>query len=100
MHRNHPSLLLYVGGNEEAPPSDINVGLEQIIQTLDPSRPYFNSSLAPGFGDGNLGHDGPYGIQVEMSFLCFSLSSNFIVLFRIPSLFLILPFILMDLILV
>ncbi|KAK4402187.1 Mannosylglycoprotein endo-beta-mannosidase [Sesamum angolense] len=38
--RNHPSLALWVGGNERAPPDDINTALKKDLQL----HPYFESS--------------------------------------------------------
>jgi beta-galactosidase/beta-glucuronidase len=38
MIRNHPSIALYVGGNEEVPPSDLNIALGELVMTFDPQR--------------------------------------------------------------
>lgn len=59
MLRNHPSLCLWVGGNEWEPPADLNATLANLIQQYDPLRLYLPSSLSGGIGPS----DGPYGIQ-------------------------------------
>ncbi|KAF7817896.1 mannosylglycoprotein endo-beta-mannosidase [Senna tora] len=89
--RNHPSLALWVGGNEQIPPGDINAALKDYLrlhpdfesvdengkppedfsqklidpsQYLDGTRIYIPGSLWDGFADGNGGFtDGPYEIQ-------------------------------------
>ncbi|KAJ1417112.1 Immunoglobulin-like fold [Sesbania bispinosa] len=89
--RNHPSLALWVGGNEQIPPDDINDALKNDLrlhpdfesvgenskpvgslspmlrdpsQYLDGTRIYIQGSLWDGFADG-MGNftDGPYEIQ-------------------------------------
>ncbi|XP_058225556.1 mannosylglycoprotein endo-beta-mannosidase-like isoform X2 [Rhododendron vialii] len=94
--RNHPSLALWVGGNEQVPPEDINRALkdelklhpyfqistqsgnsqEDIIpllddpsQYLDGTRIYIQGSMWDGFADGKGDFsDGPYEIQYPESF--------------------------------
>ncbi|CAI9102221.1 OLC1v1000454C1 [Oldenlandia corymbosa var. corymbosa] len=89
--RNHPSLALWVGGNEQVPPADINMTLENYLklhpyfedqighgisskeslpllkdpsQYLDGTRVYIRGSLWDGFAKGNGDFsDGPYEIQ-------------------------------------
>lgn len=82
--RNHASLALWVGGNEQVPADDINtaltseLALNQTYRTssytscdeldvtlyLDGTRLYVQGSLWEGFADGEGGwSDGPYGIQ-------------------------------------
>lgn len=80
--RNHPSLALWVGGNEVIPPKDLNEALENYLKlhphfqsngigsSVDPSlyldgtRVYIRGSLWDGFADSNGGWtDGPYNIQ-------------------------------------
>ncbi|CAI8603446.1 unnamed protein product [Vicia faba] len=84
--RNHPSLALWVGGNEQVPPADINDALKNDLklhpyfkhedgkgkptelgdpsQYLDGTRIYIEGSLWNGFADGKGGFtDGPYEIQ-------------------------------------
>ncbi|XP_071701320.1 mannosylglycoprotein endo-beta-mannosidase-like isoform X2 [Rutidosis leptorrhynchoides] len=90
--RNHPSLALWVGGNEQIPPDDINEALtndlklhplflkvnenndnskeETALTLMDPSqyldgtRVYIKGSLWEGFADSQGGFtDGPYEIQ-------------------------------------
>lgn len=89
--RNHPSLALWVGGNEQIPPDDINEALTNDLklhpfflkanennnskgettptlmdpsQYLDGTRVYIKGSLWEGFADGEGGFsDGPYEIQ-------------------------------------
>jgi len=89
--RNHPSLALWVGGNEQIPPADINAALKYDLrlhphfeskdenskpvgdvsptlsdpsQYLDGTRIYIQGSMWDGFADG-MGNftDGPYEIQ-------------------------------------
>ncbi|KAA8545113.1 hypothetical protein F0562_019897 [Nyssa sinensis] len=94
--RNHPSLALWVGGNEQVPPKDINTALindlklhpyfvnstessnskEDVTLTLnDPSqyldgtRIYIQGSMWDGFANGKGDFtDGPYEIQNPESF--------------------------------
>ncbi|KAK9137293.1 hypothetical protein Sjap_007887 [Stephania japonica] len=88
--RNHPSLALWVGGNEQVPPVDINMALESelklhpyfeilnktsnsvdlILSSDDPSRyldgtrVYIRGSMWDGFANGKGDFtDGPYEIQ-------------------------------------
>ncbi|MED6218647.1 hypothetical protein PIB30_028488 [Stylosanthes scabra] len=89
--RNHPSLALWVGGNEQIPPDDINTALKNDLrlhpwfdsvdetnkavghsspepidpsQYLDGTRIYIEGSLWDGFADGKGNFtDGPYEIQ-------------------------------------
>ncbi|XP_004495730.1 mannosylglycoprotein endo-beta-mannosidase [Cicer arietinum] len=89
--RNHPSLALWVGGNEQVPPDDINEALKNDLklhpyfehvsekekpvgglspklgdpsQYLDGTRIYIEGSLWNGFADGKGNFtDGPYEIQ-------------------------------------
>ncbi|KAL9318501.1 hypothetical protein ACSQ67_015018 [Phaseolus vulgaris] len=89
--RNHPSLALWVGGNEQTPPHDINMALKNDLklhpyfrhaeekekpvgglseglgdpsQYLDGTRIYIQGSLWDGFADGEGNFtDGPYEIQ-------------------------------------
>lgn len=89
--RNHPSLALWVGGNEQIPPPDINEALTNDLrlhpfflkvnetnkskeettpaimdpsQYLDGTRVYIKGSLWEGFADSEGGWtDGPYEIQ-------------------------------------
>ncbi|GER55392.1 beta-mannosidase [Striga asiatica] len=89
--RNHPSLALWVGGNEQTPPPDINAALEEHLRLhplfesftecnncmeeiylkmkdpstyLDGTRVYIKGSLWDGFADGKGNFkDGPYEIQ-------------------------------------
>ena len=69
--RNHPSLVMWVGGNEWPPPPDIDVRLEAMVADLDPSRLYMPSSLSRGIGDNG---DGPYGMPALLSLLSSSLT--------------------------
>ncbi|KAL2622744.1 hypothetical protein R1flu_002949 [Riccia fluitans] len=85
--RNHPSLALWVGGNEQIPALDIDHALQAELQLnpqfenggplldvdvtkfLDGTRAYIQGSLWSGFADGQGGwSDGPYGIQKPESF--------------------------------
>lgn len=64
MLRNHPSLCLWVGGNEGPPPGDLDERLATIVRDEDGTRPYVSFSTDPGAGLGTSGQfsDGPYGI--------------------------------------
>ena len=68
--RNHPSLVLWCGGNEQKPCAELDKGLRNLLKTLDGSRrPYVSGSLWGGFGQGGGDwSDGPYGIQDEKLF--------------------------------
>ncbi|WCJ43147.1 Mannosylglycoprotein endo-beta-mannosidase [Euphorbia peplus] len=89
--RNHPSLALWVGGNEQVPPPDINDALKndlqlhpnfvtldeggQSLESKDPSqyldgtRIYVQGSMWDGFANGQGDFsDGPYEIQYPESF--------------------------------
>ncbi|XP_021742484.1 mannosylglycoprotein endo-beta-mannosidase-like isoform X2 [Chenopodium quinoa] len=88
--RNHASLALWVGGNEQVPPDDINAALKHDLslhpdfehvngtlmrkkiavsdtdpsQYLDGTRVYVQGSMWDGFADGQGNFtDGPYEIQ-------------------------------------
>ncbi|KAL6558047.1 hypothetical protein OROMI_018397 [Orobanche minor] len=94
--RNHPSLALWVGGNEQIPPDDINTALKEDLQLhplfesftelnnsveeiysrskdpseyLDGTRIYIQGSMWDGFADGKGNFsDGPYEIQNPENF--------------------------------
>lgn len=91
--RNHPSLALWVGGNEQVPPSDINDALRNYLklhphfessagdstktsssfkdpsQYLDGTRNYIKGSMWDGFANGQGDFsDGPYQIQYPEDF--------------------------------
>ncbi len=44
--RNHPSIVIWCGRNEGAPPPEIDRGISGIIKDLDPGRYYQSSSTA------------------------------------------------------
>ncbi|KAL3631651.1 hypothetical protein CASFOL_024635 [Castilleja foliolosa] len=94
--RNHPSLALWVGGNEQIPPDDINTALKEDLRLhpyfessmgctnsieeiypilkdqseyLDGTRIYIQGSMWDGFADGKGDFtDGPYEIQNPVNF--------------------------------
>lgn len=94
--RNHPSLALWVGGNEQVPPPDINAALKDDLklhphflvssekkklmrvssitpedpsQYLDGTRIYVQGSMWDGFANGKGDFtDGPYEIQCPENF--------------------------------
>ncbi|KAL8088663.1 hypothetical protein AgCh_038441 [Apium graveolens] len=94
--RNHPSLALWVGGNEQVPPDDINTALKNDLklhpyfqklnetenstkelspllkdpsQYLDGTRIYIQGSMWDGFANGKGDFtDGPYEIQNPENF--------------------------------
>lgn len=88
--RNYASLALWVGGNEQIPPEDINTALKNDLklhplfdattkdladdskdpsQYLDGTRVYIQGSMWDGFADGKGNFtDGPYEIQYPENF--------------------------------
>lgn len=71
MLRNHPSLYMWCGGNEFAPPEDINQQLEDsIFPFYDGNRYYLNESTSDSLLRNTIGGngDGPYGIQDPLRF--------------------------------
>ncbi|KAJ1695666.1 hypothetical protein LUZ63_012364 [Rhynchospora breviuscula] len=85
--RNHASLAIWVGGNEQVPPYDINTALKSYLKlhplftnenttdSTDPSkymdgtRAYVQGSMWDGFADGKGNFtDGPYEIQNSEDF--------------------------------
>ncbi|KAF8018107.1 hypothetical protein BT93_H3109 [Corymbia citriodora subsp. variegata] len=94
--RNHASLALWVGGNEQVPPDDLNTALKNYLKLhpyfekvdehdkvledlnnevedpslyLDGTRIYVQGSMWDGFADSKGGWtDGPYEIQYPESF--------------------------------
>ncbi|KAJ4968702.1 hypothetical protein NE237_015403 [Protea cynaroides] len=91
--RNHPSLALWVGGNEQTPPDDINTALKNDLKLhpffqglngtsnsclttpsdpslyLDGTRIYVQGSMWDGFANGKGDFtDGPYEIQNPENF--------------------------------
>ena len=55
--RNHPSIVIYCGRNEGAPPPEIDRGIAGIVKELDQSRYYQSSSTA---GNGVVSGGGGY----------------------------------------
>lgn len=71
MLRNHASLYMWCGGNEFAPPKDINQQLEdRIFPYYDSTRYYLNESTSDSLLRNTIGGngDGPYGIQDPLRF--------------------------------
>ncbi|MCD6354373.1 MAG: hypothetical protein J7L95_02385, partial [Prolixibacteraceae bacterium] len=71
MLRNHPSLYLWCGGNEFAPPKDIDQQLkEKIFPEFDGTRYYLNESTSDSLLRNTIGGngDGPYSIQNPLRF--------------------------------
>ena len=74
--RGHPSVVVYVGGNEQVPCADLDSGLRERVSALDGVRPYVSGSLWDGFADGKgatrpdspMFWDGPYGPQDPRAF--------------------------------
>lgn len=56
--RNHPSIVLWCGRNEGVPQPIINMGLEELVRTLDGTRYY-----SPSSNQVNLQGSGPYRYQ-------------------------------------
>jgi len=57
--RNHPSIALWCGRNEGVPQPIINMGLDELVRTLDGTRYY-----SPSSNQVNLQGSGPYRYQV------------------------------------
>jgi beta-mannosidase len=55
--RNHPSIVIWCGRNEGAPPPEIDRGIAEIVKGLDQSRYYQSSSTA---GNGVVSGGGGY----------------------------------------
>jgi hypothetical protein len=64
-YRNHPSIVVWCGRNEGAPPPAINAGNSQIIKDFDQTRYYQASSTA---GNGVVSGGGGYGWRAPRSF--------------------------------
>ncbi len=64
-YRNHPSIVVWCGRNEGAPPPDIDAGNGRIIQELDQTRYYQASSTA---GHGVRSGGGGYGWRTPETF--------------------------------
>lgn len=74
MIRNHPSLAIWCGGNEIAPPADILRPLQDsILPKLDGTRCFFTYSNSEKMSYNSIGGngDGPYTIQDPNSFWSF-----------------------------
>ena len=56
--RNHPSIVVWCGRNEGVPQPILNLGLEQLVRTLDGTRYY-----SPSSNQVNLQQSGPYSYQ-------------------------------------
>ncbi|QND52244.1 beta-galactosidase [Phyllobacterium sp. 628] len=58
-YRNHPSILLWCGGNEQKPPQELVDGVAKLVRELDPARVMLESSAGDpmyrGYSSG-----GPY----------------------------------------
>ncbi len=61
--RNHPSIVMWCGRNEGVPQPIINLGLDNLVRTLDGTRYYSPSSNAV-----NLAGSGPYRYQVPAQY--------------------------------
>ena len=69
--RNHPSLYLWCGGNEFAPPADINSLLkDSVFPQFDNTRFYLNGSTSEDLikNTTEVIADGPYSIQEPSAF--------------------------------
>jgi hypothetical protein len=56
--RNHPSIAIWCGRNEGVPPPLINVGLDELIRTLDGTRYYIPNSRSINLQDSGPWHYG------------------------------------------
>jgi mannosylglycoprotein endo-beta-mannosidase len=65
MLRNHPSLCIWVGGNEGPPPGELDGELRSLLAAEDGTRPYVSYSTD---SDAGLTGDGPYGILYPSDF--------------------------------
>jgi len=74
MLRNHPSLVMWCGGNEFPPPPGIDAALrDSIFPELDPDRFYLSESTGPELMTNIYGGtgDGPYNIMEPSWFFTF-----------------------------
>ena len=74
MLRNHPSLVIWCGGNEFPPPAEIDAYLkETLFPELDPRRYYLSESTGADLMRNPYGGtgDGPYGIMEPSWFYTF-----------------------------
>jgi hypothetical protein len=61
--RNHPSIVMWCGRNEGVPQPIVNLGLDNLVRTLDGTRYYSPSSNAV-----NLQGSGPYRYQIPAQY--------------------------------
>jgi beta-mannosidase len=68
-YRNHPSILLWCGGNEKAPPQEMVDALDRLVQELDPKRVSLTSSAGDTGTDAIKGFSsgGPYQWETPSS---------------------------------
>lgn len=74
MLRNHPSLVVWCGGNEFPPPAEIDDYLKDtLFPTLDPGRYYLSESTGSGLMRNIYGGtgDGPYNLMEPSWFFTF-----------------------------
>jgi len=74
MLRNHPSLVIWCGGNEFPPPPDIDSFLrDSLFPSLDPGKFYLSESTGKQLMTNSQGGtgDGPYGIMEPEWFFTF-----------------------------
>jgi hypothetical protein len=77
--RNHPSIVMWCGRNEGVPQPIINLGLDELVRTLDGTRYY-----SPSSNQVNLQGSGPYRYQNPASYYT-SLNRGFSVETGTPS---------------
>ncbi|MCJ7821217.1 MAG: beta-glycosidase, partial [Bacteroidales bacterium] len=70
MLRNHPSLVMWCGGNEYPPAPGLDDSISLKLEQLDGTRPYINESTSPDLLRNTIGGngDGPYGVKDPLWF--------------------------------
>ncbi len=70
MLRNHPSLVMWCGGNEYPPAPGLDDSISLKLEKLDGTRPYINESTSPDLLRNTIGGngDGPYGVKDPLWF--------------------------------
>lgn len=70
MLRNHPSLVIWCGGNEFPPVKELDIKIRKTLADLDGTRYYLDESTSPELVTNNTGNtaDGPYTLKDPLWF--------------------------------